>query len=105
MLRLLQTERRGRGAFGTPYLDPKLTPFSQNNLNAVERVVQYARSDMIAQEASHEPTDYPLPEKWPQTGTLELDHVVMSYRTGLPPVLKGISIHIQNGEKIGVVGR
>lgn len=29
----------------------------------------------------------------------------MSYRTGLPPVLKNISMHIQDGEKIGVVGR
>lgn len=29
----------------------------------------------------------------------------MSYRTGLPPVLKGITMHIKDGEKIGVVGR
>ena len=34
-----------------------------------------------------------------------MDEVVMSYRTGLPPVLKGISMKVRDGEKIGVVGR
>lgn len=29
----------------------------------------------------------------------------MSYRPGLPNVLKGISLDIKGGEKIGVVGR
>lgn len=28
-----------------------------------------------------------------------------SYRTGLLPVLKGVSVHVHGGEKIGVVGR
>jgi ATP-binding cassette, subfamily C (CFTR/MRP), member 1 len=71
----------------------------------VERVVQYVKSDLIAQEATHESTGYPLPEGWPRTGEIELDEVVMSYRTGLPPVLKGISMRVKDGEKIGVVGR
>jgi hypothetical protein len=29
----------------------------------------------------------------------------MSYRPGLPPVLKGITLEIEGGTKIGVVGR
>lgn len=29
----------------------------------------------------------------------------MSYRPGLPPVLKGVSLLIPGGEKIGIVGR
>lgn len=29
----------------------------------------------------------------------------MTYRPGLPPVLKGITLSIEDGEKIGVVGR
>lgn len=77
----------------------------ENNLNAVERVVQYTSADRIQQEATHEPTDYPLPKDWPIRGKLELENVVMSYRPGLPPVLKGISMSIEHGEKIGVVGR
>jgi ATP-binding cassette, subfamily C (CFTR/MRP), member 1 len=77
----------------------------QNNLNAVERITQYTKGDTIQQEASHEPTDYKIPEAWPKSGVLDLDNIYMSYRPGLPPVLKGISMHIKDGEKIGVVGR
>jgi ABC-type transport system involved in cytochrome bd biosynthesis fused ATPase/permease subunit len=34
-----------------------------------------------------------------------MDSVVMSYRAGLPPVLKGISLSVKGGEKVGVIGR
>jgi ATP-binding cassette subfamily C (CFTR/MRP) protein 1 len=34
-----------------------------------------------------------------------MDSVVMSYREGLPPVLKGISLSVKGGEKVGVIGR
>jgi len=74
-------------------------------MNAVERITQYSHGNATEQEASHEPTDYPLPKAWPTKGTLELNDVVMSYRNDLPPVLKGISMSIRDGEKIGVVGR
>jgi ATP-binding cassette, subfamily C (CFTR/MRP), member 1 len=74
-------------------------------MNAVERITQYSHGNNVEQEASHEPTKYPLPKAWPSKGTLELNDVVMSYRTGLPPVLKGISMSIGGGEKVGVVGR
>jgi ATP-binding cassette subfamily C (CFTR/MRP) protein 1 len=74
-------------------------------MNAVERITQYTHGNNIEQEAPHEPTNYPLPKAWPKQGTLELNNVVMTYRKGLPPVLKGISISIRDGEKIGVVGR
>lgn len=74
-------------------------------MNAVERITQYSHGNTIEQEASHEPTNYSLPEAWPTKGTLELNDVVMTYRNDLPPVLKGISMSIRDGEKIGVVGR
>ena len=82
-----------------------LIAFLQNYMNAVERITQYSHGNSIDQEASHEPTVYPLPKAWPTKGTLELNDVVMSYRNDLPPVLKGISMSIRDGEKIGVVGR
>ena len=31
--------------------------------------------------------------------------VVLKYRPELPPVLKGLSMSVQGGEKIGIVGR
>lgn len=79
--------------------------FLQNYMNAVERITQYSHGNNIEQEASHEPTNYPLPKAWPTKGTLELNDVVMGYRKDLPPVLKGISMSFRDGEKIGVVGR
>jgi hypothetical protein len=74
-------------------------------MNAVERVTQYSHGNNIEQEAPHEPTNYPLPKAWPTKGTLEFNDVFMTYRKGLPPVLKGVSMSIRDGEKIGVVGR
>jgi len=74
-------------------------------MNAVERITQYSYGNTIDQEASHEPTNYPLSKAWPTKGTLEFNDVIMSYREDLPPVLKGVSMSIIDGEKIGVVGR
>jgi ABC-type multidrug transport system fused ATPase/permease subunit len=46
-----------------------------------------------------------VPENWPSKGEINFEDVVMSYLPGKPPVLKGISFSIGQGEKIGVVGR
>lgn len=75
----------------------------ENDMNSVERIVHYAKS--IEQEAPHEIADKKPPPSWPADGRLELRNVVLSYRPELPPVLKGISMSIQAGEKIGIVGR
>ncbi|KAF9255406.1 ABC transporter [Marasmius fiardii PR-910] len=73
------------------------------NMNSVERVVYYA--DNIEQEAAHGlPCDKEL-GAWPKEGRVEFKDVVMSYRPGLPPVLKGVSLSITPGEKVGIVGR
>jgi len=77
----------------------------ENYMQSVETLVQYSRGDLTEQEAPHEiPERKPDPE-WPANGALEFQNVVMRYREGLPFVLKGLSMHIRGGEKIGVVGR
>lgn len=75
----------------------------ENNMNGVERILHYA--EHVEQEAPFEIPDHKPPPEWPQTGTVELKSVEMTYRPGLPPVLKGISMNIKGGEKIGIVGR
>ncbi|EGN99138.1 hypothetical protein SERLA73DRAFT_168655 [Serpula lacrymans var. lacrymans S7.3] len=77
----------------------------ENYMNSVERVVHYSRGDIIDQEAPHVIEDNKPPPEWPMCGTIEFKEIQMSYRPGLPNVLKGISIQIKGGEKIGVVGR
>ncbi|KAL5526288.1 hypothetical protein ACEPAF_8011 [Sanghuangporus sanghuang] len=77
----------------------------ENYMNSVERVVHYSRGDMVPQEPPHEiETKKPDPS-WPQHGAVSFDKITMSYRPGLPNVLKGITLDVKGGEKIGVVGR
>ncbi|KAG2059706.1 hypothetical protein BDR06DRAFT_987184 [Suillus hirtellus] len=77
----------------------------ENYMNSVERLVQYVAGDMVPQEAPYEIEERRPPAQWPEHGAVEFNDVKMAYRPGLPNVLKGISIKIRGGEKIGVVGR
>ncbi|KAG5721936.1 ABC transporter C family member 2 [Termitomyces sp. T112] len=75
----------------------------ENNMNSVERIVHYVTA--IEQEAPHELPKPKLPSQWPPEGRVELNNVVLCYRHELPAVLKGISMIVAAGEKIGIVGR
>ena len=94
----------------------------QNYMNSVERgayhtrgmsfatclclVVHFARGDVVPKEAAHESDAQHKPaQEWPARGAIEFKDVTMAYRPGLPNVLHGISLQINAGEKIGVVGR
>jgi len=68
-------------------------------------VAHYVDGDMIPQEAPHEIAERKPPACWPEHGAVEFNDVKMAYRPGLPNVLKGISVKVKGGEKIGVVGR
>ncbi|KAI5990317.1 ABC protein [Pisolithus orientalis] len=77
----------------------------ENNMNSVERILQYTREETVPQEAPHEKPEVKPPADWPHEGAIEYKDVQMSYRPGLPNALHGISLSIQGGEKIGIVGR
>ncbi|KAJ7771298.1 ABC protein [Mycena maculata] len=84
----------------------RLTAEVENYMNSVERVVHYARGDLVPQEAAHESDpEHKPPAEWPTHGAIEFKNLTMAYRPGLPNVLHGISLNIKAGEKIGVVGR
>jgi ABC-type bacteriocin/lantibiotic exporter with double-glycine peptidase domain len=72
-------------------------------MNSVERVVFYATG--VEQEAPHELPKNKPPASWPADGRVELKNVVFKYRPELPVVLKGISMTVNAGEKVGIVGR
>uniref|UniRef100_A0A8D3EAF9 ABC-type glutathione-S-conjugate transporter n=1 Tax=Scophthalmus maximus TaxID=52904 RepID=A0A8D3EAF9_SCOMX len=46
-----------------------------------------------------------LPLAWPQRGTIEFQDYGLQYRKGLELALKGITLHIHEKEKVGIVGR
>jgi ABC-type bacteriocin/lantibiotic exporter with double-glycine peptidase domain len=75
----------------------------ENNMNSVERIVYYARD--LEQEPPHEIPEAKPAAPWPSEGKMEIKDVVLKYRPELPLVLKGLSMSVQGGEKIGIVGR
>ncbi|KAL5632055.1 hypothetical protein ACGC1H_000172 [Rhizoctonia solani] len=77
----------------------------KNYMNSVERLLQYTSSGDIPQEKPYVLIDKAPPNTWPSHGAIEFRDLVMSYRPGLPPVLRGVSLSVRGGEKIGVVGR
>ncbi|KAF8322189.1 hypothetical protein DL93DRAFT_2051237 [Clavulina sp. PMI_390] len=75
----------------------------ENDMNSVERVLHYANN--LEQEAPHQIEEKKPEPEWPRRGELVLKDVEMSYRPGLPPVLKKINMRIKEGEHVGIVGR
>ncbi|CAJ1069814.1 multidrug resistance-associated protein 1-like [Xyrichtys novacula] len=74
----------------------------ENNIVSVERVKEY---DTMPKEAPWTLEDSFLPTAWPTTGNIVFEDYGLQYRKGLDWALDGISISIQDKEKIGIVGR
>ncbi|KAG2436423.1 hypothetical protein HXX76_006727 [Chlamydomonas incerta] len=89
----------------------KVSALVESRYNAVERLLAYAAlAPEEPPQVTHDPHRQPphrppgLPA-WPAAGSLEFRDVVMSYRAGLDPVLRGVSFRIEDGQKVGIVGR
>lgn len=73
----------------------------ENNMNSTERIHHYGTE--LEEEAPLKLGE--VRPTWPEHGEIVFDNVEMRYRDGLPLVLKGLSMHVHAGERIGVVGR
>ncbi|CAD0110783.1 unnamed protein product [Aureobasidium uvarum] len=73
----------------------------ENNMNSTERIYYYGNN--LEEEAPLHTVD--VRPSWPEKGEIVFDNVQMRYREGLPLVLKGLNMHVNAGERIGVVGR
>ncbi|XP_010914443.1 ABC transporter C family member 14 [Elaeis guineensis] len=76
--------------------------FIENRMVSVERIRQFCN---IPSEAAWEIKDCLLSSNWPTKGDVDIKNLKVRYRPNTPLVLKGISISIRGGEKIGIVGR
>jgi hypothetical protein len=75
----------------------------ENDMNSVERVIHYAKN--LEQEPPHEIPERKPQASWPAEGRVEIKDVFLKYRPELPDVLRGLSMDVAPGEKIGIVGR
>ncbi|EKM58203.1 uncharacterized protein PHACADRAFT_116921 [Phanerochaete carnosa HHB-10118-sp] len=75
----------------------------ENDMNSVERIIHYANE--LEQEPPHLLPDAKPPAPWPSKGAVEMNQVVLKYRPELPEVLRGLTMSVRPGEKIGIVGR
>ncbi|KAH9619018.1 hypothetical protein KSS87_012360 [Heliosperma pusillum] len=74
----------------------------ENKMVSVERIKQFSE---IPSEAAWTNENELPPSNWPTHGNVDLQDLEVRYRPNTPLVLKGITVSIKGGEKIGVVGR
>nr|QEY08337.1 ATP-binding cassette sub-family C member 4b [Crocus sativus] len=74
----------------------------ENRMVSVERIKQFIN---IPSEAEWRIKDCVPSQSWPSQGDINITDLQVRYRPNTPLVLKGITVSIRGGEKIGVVGR
>lgn len=79
-----------------------MTCFVENKMVSVERIKQFIK---VPSEAEWEIKECMPSPNWPAHGHIDLKDLQVRYRSNTPLVLKGITLGIRGGEKIGVVGR
>ncbi|KAJ3481401.1 hypothetical protein NLI96_g7684 [Meripilus lineatus] len=87
----------------TQILSELVSTYARNeqNFNAVERILHYTKLESEGELVTPEDP----PPTWPEQGGIQFKDVKLSYRPGLPLILKGVTFDIRPGEKVGVVGR
>lgn len=77
----------------------------ENQMISVERVTEYADLKSEAALLSSSDSENNPPDNWPSKGALKLESVNLRYSDDGDFVLRNLSVSIQAGEKIGIVGR
>jgi len=76
----------------------------ENAMNSTERI-QYYANELPSEIPTVSQNLIEPSSAWPEVGNITFDDVQMRYRPGLPLVLKGLSVEIKGGERVGIVGR
>ncbi|XP_052898198.1 multidrug resistance-associated protein 1-like [Anopheles moucheti] len=78
----------------------RMTSEVETNIVAVERLEEYT---VLPREAEWQKGT--VDKAWPAQGKVEFKDYQIRYREGLDLVIRGISLNVRGGEKIGIVGR
>ena len=73
---------------------------TEQAFNSVERLLHFGNLEPEGKKDSRQP-----PAEWPAKGQVDFQDVHMTYRSTLPPVLKGVSFSVKPGEKFAICGR
>lgn len=69
------------------------------DMNSTERVVEYTNMPMEDQSG------ITPQQSWPAHGNIDIEGLEAGYAPELQPVLKGLTLTIEGGQRIGVIGR
>ncbi|EAA12849.5 AGAP008437-PA, partial [Anopheles gambiae str. PEST] len=78
----------------------RMTAEVETNIVAIERLEEYT---VLPREAEWQKGT--VDKAWPVEGKVEFKDYQIRYREGLDLVIRGISLNVRGGEKIGIVGR
>lgn len=73
----------------------------ENEIVSIERINEYCQLETEAPETT---ADDPPPE-WPKCGKIQFDRLSARYRDHLPLALNDLSLEIEAGQRIGIIGR
>ena len=78
-------------------------------MSSVERLEHYSKQLPQEDEAIKDYSNYADKDKpsesWPEEGRIDIDHVSLRYREGLNLAIRNVTMKIESGEKVGVIGR
>ncbi|KAJ3100106.1 hypothetical protein HDU97_002488 [Phlyctochytrium planicorne] len=72
------------------------------HIQSVERLKEYTE---IEQEAPFVIENHRPPPNWPSKGEIQIKNLSMHYNSNSPPVLKNLTLTVERGSKLGIVGR
>lgn len=78
---------------------------TQSELFAFDRVMALATKLRSETAMASSKLSIVPPPSWPQSGAIQFNELCVKYRAELPPVLKGVSLAIESGQKVALVGR
>jgi ABC-type multidrug transport system fused ATPase/permease subunit len=76
---------------------------TENSMTSVERLLAFNKIDAESKRGDDVPGG--MDEAWPREGSVEIKHLSLRYREGLPLVLDGVNLSVPGGYKVGICGR
>lgn len=75
----------------------------EQDMNSAERILEYVHD--LPQEGHYIVSETAPAPSWPEKGEIRFENASLSYRPGLPLVLKNFNADVRPNEKIGICGR